>query len=87
MSEFAKLFNNVRTLRLKWPREWKFSRGSYFRQLLQEAGDLSIVESVLYIIRIYSRINSTNFQALGVGKVSEPRPMPQVGRLREVVCA
>ena len=36
---------------------------------------------------VYNRINSTTSPASGVGNISEPRVIPQVGRLREFVCA
>jgi len=36
---------------------------------------------------VYNRMNSTTSPASGVGNISEPRVMPQVGGLREFVCA
>jgi hypothetical protein len=35
----------------------------------------------------YSRINSTNSPALSAGKLSEPKLMSNVGRMRELMCA
>jgi hypothetical protein len=36
---------------------------------------------------VYSRINSVRSPRLGAGNFSEPRLMPQVGRVHEVMCA
>ena len=36
---------------------------------------------------MFSRTNSTNSPASGEGNVNEPRPMSQLEKVREIVCA